>query len=63
LPHREIVRDKHVGESEFLLEIPHQVQHLCLDGDIERRHRLIEHHERWIEGESTSHADALALTA
>ena len=35
------VRNEHVGETELLLEILEQIEHLPLYGHIERRHRLV----------------------
>lgn len=30
------MRDKEIGEAKFILQVHHQVEHLRLDGDIER---------------------------
>ena len=57
----QIVRDEQVGQSELLLEIHQQVHDLSLHGHVERRDRLVEHQERWIEGQRSRQPDALPL--
>ena len=44
-----------------MLQIGQQVEYLCLDGDVKRRHGLVSHHHRWIEHERASNGNALAL--
>ena len=46
-----------------LLEVVEQVDDLGLDGDVERRHRLVEQHQPRPHGERAGEADALALAA
>ena len=41
LDHGEIVRDEEIGEAEPAAQLHEQVQHLRLDRDVERRHRLV----------------------
>ena len=38
---REIVRDEEVGDAEFSLQVDHQVDHLRLHRNVERRDRLV----------------------
>ena len=38
---REVMRDEQIGKAEFVLQIHHQVQYLCLDRDVQRRNRLV----------------------
>ncbi len=40
-----------------------QVEHLRLDRHVQRRHRLVEHHEPRVEGDGPGDPDALALAA
>ena len=43
---REVVRDEEVGEAQPPLQVAHQVQHLRLHRDVERRRRLVADQER-----------------
>src|SRR5438094_713688 len=57
----EVVRDEEVGEAEALAEVGEEVQHLGLDGDVERAHRLVQDDELRLEREGPRERDALAL--
>ena len=46
-----------------LLQIPHQVEDLGLDGNVERRNRLVGDDEFRVERERSGEADTLPLTA
>ena len=59
----QVVRDHHVGQVELLLEVLEQVDHLGLDGDVERGDRLVGHDQLRLERERAGDADALALAA
>ena len=48
---REVVRDEQVADPQLCLEVAEQVQDLCLDGHVERRHRLVAHEQRRLHGE------------
>jgi len=48
--HREIVRDKKVGEMELLLKLLEEINHLGLNGDIEGRDRFIGNNQLWVKG-------------
>ena len=63
LHHAEIMRDEEVAEAEALLQIQDQAQDLRPDGDIERRHRLIEDDGGRPQNERAGDGDALALAA
>jgi hypothetical protein len=63
LDHREVVADEQVGEAELLAQVHEQVQHLRLDRDVERRHRLVADDESGLHRQSAGDADALALAA
>ena len=64
VPHeREIVRDEEVRQPEVPLQRLEQVDDLRPDRNVERGHRLVEHHHLRIERESAREADALALAA
>ena len=57
----EVVGDEQVGQLEFLLEAPQQVQDLGLDRDIQGRDRLIRDDEPRRERERARQADPLPL--
>ena len=64
VPHdRQIVRDEQVREAELLLQILHQVDHLRLNRDVERAHRLVGDDDLRIGRERAGDADALTLAA
>ena len=42
---REVVGDEHVGQAELALQPAQQVDDLRLDRYVERRHRLVAHHD------------------
>ncbi len=55
--------DEQVREVESVLQLAQQVDHLGLDRDVERRHRLVEHQEVGLEGQGPGDADPLLLAA
>ena len=59
----QVVRNEQVGQLQLLLQIHQQVDHLRLDRDVERRHRLVRDDERRIERQRARQADALPLAA
>src|SRR6185369_10256542 len=61
--HRQVVRDKDVGEAEAPLQILQQVDDLGLDRDIQRRHRLVADDQLRLHRKCSRDADALALSA
>jgi len=63
LHHRKVVGDEQVGEFQFFLQIHQQVDNLRLNGDIQRRQRLVAHDELRVQRERARDADALALAA
>ena len=63
LHHAEVVRDEEVGQAELLLQRAQQVEDLRLDGDIERRDRLVADHQLGLGRERPRDADTLALPA
>src|SRR3954470_4890868 len=60
---REVVRHEEVRETERLLELDEQVEHLRLDRDVERRHRFVGDDELRPQHERPRDADPLALAA
>ena len=58
-----VVGDEDVGEPQLGLERLEQVEHLRLDRDIERRHRLVAHDQLRLEDQRPGDADPLALAA
>src|SRR3981189_1893759 len=63
LDDRQIVADEEQREAELLLQILQQVYDLRLDGDVERRDRLVADDQFGLRRECPCDADALALTA
>ena len=61
--HRQVVADEEIGQTEFVLQVAHQVQDLRLHGDVERRRRLIANDELGIGRKRARDRDALALSA
>lgn len=59
----EIVRDEEIREVMLLLEIGKEVDDLGLDRDVQSTDRFITDNELWLNSESASNADALALAA
>ena len=63
LHRREVVRDEQAREAELLLQRPEEVEDRCLDGDVERRHRLVGDQQARRDAERPRQADPLALPA
>ncbi len=61
--HDQVVRDEQAGESALALQIHHQVEHLGLHGDVERRRRLVADEEFGAGRDRARDRDALALAA
>ena len=57
------MRDEQIGEAEIPLQLFEQRQDLRLHGDVERRHRLVEHQNLRIEDQRAGDGDALPLAA
>ena len=60
---REVVRDEEIRQVEPVLKAAQEVEDLCLDRDVDRRHGLVEDDQLRIESESACDADTLALPA
>ena len=60
---RNAVRSKQVGHAELLLQVEEEIEDLRLHGNVERRHRLIGHHESRFQGQCPRHGNPLALPA
>jgi len=60
---REVVRDEEVGEVELRLQPLQQVDDLRLDGDVQRRDRLVADDEGRVHRQRPRDADALPLAA
>ena len=61
--HRQVVADEQIGQAELVLQVHHQVQHLRLDRNVERRDRFVGHHDPRPQHQRARDGDALALTA
>ena len=55
--------DEQVGQSQIVLQVLQQIQDLRLDRHVERRHRLVAHHQLGGQRQGAGDADALPLTA
>ena len=60
--HTQVMRDKQIGQSQFLLQICQQIEHLGLNGDVKGRHRFIGHDQSRLEHQGARNRDALALS-
>src|SRR6266511_1955008 len=63
LDNSQIVADEEQREAELPLQILQQIDDLRLDGDVERRDRLVADDQFGFRGERPGDADALALAA
>ncbi len=61
--HPEIVTDEQIGQSMLALKIAQQPDDLHLHGHVERRCRLVEHHQARAQDHCAGNGDALALAA
>ena len=61
--HGEVVRDEQIAEVFVALQFPEQRQDFGAHGDVERRHRFVEHDERRPRGDGAGDGNALALAA
>ena len=61
--YQEVVGDEQVRDSELLLEFFEHIDDLGLDGNVQRRDRLVTDDEGRVYGQSAGNADALSLTA
>src|SRR5262249_175755 len=61
--HAEGVADEEIGEAELFPKRDEEVDDLRLDGDVERRYRLVTDHELRFYRERAGDADALPLPA
>src|SRR5260370_8139984 len=60
---REVMRDEQIRELELALQVLEQVDDLSLDRNVERRERLVGHHQLRIQGEHARDTNALPLAA
>jgi hypothetical protein len=63
LHHAHVVGDEDVRQAQLALEVLQEVQDLCLDRDVEGRHRLVADHEVGLEDEGAGDPDPLPLAA
>ena len=45
----EVVSNEEVTQAELLLQVLQQIHDLGADGDVQRRDRLIEHNQTWVQ--------------
>ena len=63
LDHAQIVRNKQVRAARFLLDVLHQVDHLCLDGYVQGADGLVGDQQVGMHDDRARDADALLLAA
>ena len=63
LNNRKVMRDEQIGQIEFFLQILQQIDDLRLNGDIQRRDRLVSHDQLGIGSQCTGKSDTLTLSA
>ncbi|OEV00489.1 hypothetical protein AN217_24795 [Streptomyces qinglanensis] len=64
VPHdRQVVGDEDEGDPQIPLNLLEQVDDLGLDGDVQRRDRLVGHDQLRLQGQGAGDADPLALAA
>ena len=61
--HAHVVRHKQVGQLVLRLQVLQDVEHLRLNGHIQRGHGLITHYEFGLQCQGARNANALALAA
>ena len=61
--HAQVVADEQIRQPQILAQLREQVDHLCLDGNIQRRHGLVADDDRGLERQCAGDTDALALSA
>ena len=61
--HCQIMRDEDQGKPQLVLQIHQQIDHLCLNGDIQRRHRFVTHHQLRPADDRPRDPDPLRLPA
>ncbi|MNU64624.1 hypothetical protein D3C71_539060 [compost metagenome] len=61
--HRHVVTDEEEGDAERRLQFHHQVDNLCLHGNVQRRDGLIGDDQLRVQHKRTRYADALTLAA
>ena len=61
--HGEVVRDEQVGEAAPPAQVDQEVEDLGLDGDVERRGRLVEQDDLRLQDQRPGDRDPLALAA
>src|SRR5207302_1907300 len=57
------MRNKEIGEAELCPKVGHEVQYLCLHGDIECGYRLVRDDQVRVQSEGAGDADSLPLSA
>ena len=60
---QKIMCDEQIGQSQFLLQFIKHVDNLRLDGNIQRRYRLVADDEFGIDSQRSCNTDTLSLSA
>ena len=61
--HAQVMADEQVGQAERLAQLHEQVEHLGLDGHVERRHGLVADQKTGLDSQRPGNAHAGALAA
>ena len=61
--HAKVVADEDGGQAQVAPQVHKQVQNLCLDRDIQRGHRLVQHQQVGLHGQGTGDGHTLPLAA
>lgn len=61
--HRQVMRNEHVGQVLFFLQLLQQIDNLGLNGHVQRGDALVAHNELGLYRQRPGNADALPLTA
>ena len=61
--HAQVVGDEDISQAQFFLQVFQQVDHLGLNGDIQRGNRLITNDQIRVQGQRARQPDALPLPA
>lgn len=59
--HSQVVADEEVTDTELFLQVLHQVEHLGLNGDVQRAHRFVRDDQARAGDQGAGNGDALSL--
>src|SRR5690554_2601136 len=59
--HRQVARNEQVRQTELTLQVDQQVENLALNGNVQRRHRLVAYNQLRVQRNRAGDADTLTL--